>query len=195
MRIKISRRTLRWAGRVLEKYTWRAMYPSNGVLRSWRRGGAAHLDAHRRCSPPPSPGEIIVDDTDAGFVKGGSTTDWRTAEEGYNRHLTWVWNNNWQRYNFNWARWYPNIAPERYEVFVYVPERYTTTSNARYWVSHRDGFTRPRVDQSENGERWVSLDTYWFRGDREDYVSLADVTYEPHLSRLIAFDAVKWAPR
>jgi len=36
---------------------------------------------------------------------------------------------------------------------------------------------------------------YWFRGSRQDYVSLADVTFEPYLSRLIAFDAVKWVAR
>ena len=29
----------------------------------------------------------------------------------------------------------------------------------------------------------------------EEYVSLADITYEPYLSRYIAFDAVKWEPR
>jgi hypothetical protein len=51
------------------------------------------------------------------------------------------------------------------------------------------------VDQSANGNRWVSLGTYWFHGTRDDYVSLADVTYEPRLSRLIAFDAAKWEPR
>jgi hypothetical protein len=43
--------------------------------------------------------------------------------------------------------------------------------------------------------QWVSLGTYRFRGSNADYVSLADVTYEPRLSRLIAFDAVKWEPR
>ncbi len=145
--------------------------------------------------PPPSSGEIIVDDTDGGFVTGGSATGWRATDEGYGGHLTWVRNNDWRRYNFNWARWYPDLAPGRYEVFVYVPERYTTTSNARYWVSHRDGSTLRQVDQSVNGDRWVSLGTYWFSGVREDYVSLADVTYEPYLSRLIAFDAVKWTPR
>lgn len=165
----------------------------------YEHGGVAAARLTWACmdddSPPPSPGEIIVDDTDEGFVKGGSTTGWRTADEGYNGHLTWVRNNDWQRYNFNWARWYPDLAPGRYEVFVYVPERYTTTSNARYWVSHLDGFTRRQVNQSVDGDRWVSLGTYWFRGDHDDYVSLTDVTYEPYLSRLIGFDAVKWAPR
>jgi len=145
--------------------------------------------------PPPPPGTIVVDDADQGFVKGGSTTGWHTAAEGYGGRLTWTRNNDRRRTNYNWARWYPDLAPVRYEVFVYIPERYTTTSNARYWVSHRDGYTLRRVNQSTNGDRWVSLGTYWFRGSRDDYVSLADVTYEQYRSRLIAFDAVKWEPR
>jgi hypothetical protein len=62
-------------------------------------------------------------------------------------------------------------------------------------VSHRDGFTLRRVDQSANGKRWVSLGTYWFRGTNSEYVSLADVTFEPHASRLVGYDAVKWEPR
>ncbi|MGQ9586738.1 MAG: PA14 domain-containing protein [Anaerolineae bacterium] len=145
--------------------------------------------------PPPPMGAVIVDDTDAGFVRGGLPTSWRTAPEGYGGRLTWTRNNDRIRYNYNWARWYPNLRPARYEVFVYVPERYSTTGAARYWVSHAGGYTLRVVNQSANSGRWVSLGTYGFRGNRSDYVSLADVTYEPYLTRLIAFDAVKWEPR
>jgi hypothetical protein len=145
--------------------------------------------------PPPPAGVVIVDDTDPGFTKGGSATGWRTVAEGYGGRLTWTRNNDRVRYNYNWARWYPDLAQGRYEVLVYIPERYTTTSSARYWVSHRDGLTLRVVNQSTNGDRWVPLGTYWFRGTRADYVSLADVTFEPYVSRLIAFDAVKWVPR
>jgi hypothetical protein len=51
------------------------------------------------------------------------------------------------------------------------------------------------VNQSAYSDQWVSLGTYRFQGNSNDYVSLADVTFEPYLSRLIAFDAVKWVPR
>ena len=51
------------------------------------------------------------------------------------------------------------------------------------------------MNQSAYSDQWVSLGTYKFRGNSLDYVSLADVTYEPYLSRLIAFDAVKWVRR
>ena len=47
------------------------------------------------------------------------------------------------------------------------------------------------VDQSANGSRWVSLGTYRCCGVLPyDHVSLSDVSYEPYVSRLIAFDAV-----
>jgi hypothetical protein len=145
-------------------------------------------------NPSPS-GTVIVDDTSDDFVRGGSWSAWHTEAEGYNGRLTWTRNNDYVRSNYNWARWYPSLAAGRYEVFVYIPDRYTTTSNARYWVAHRDGYTLRTVDQSANGDRWVSLGTYNFRGTSDDYVSLSDVTYEPYVSRLIAFDAVKWVPR
>jgi hypothetical protein len=146
-------------------------------------------------STEPGHGEVIVDDKDAGFVKGGSSSGWHIAYEGNAGRLYWTKNNDYVRPNYNWARWYPSLTAGKYEVFVYIPERYTTTAKARYWVSHRDGLTLRVVSQSANGNKWVSLGTYWFRGTRADYVSLADVTYEPYLSRLIAFDAVKWVPR
>ena len=145
--------------------------------------------------PPPSSLSVTVDDYGAGFEKGGSPRAWRTVQEGYNGHLTWTWNNDRPRPNYNWARWYPTLQPGRYEVFVHIPARYSTTANARYWVSHRDGFTSQVVNQSTNGGRWISLGTYFFQGNRSDYVSLADVTFEPYVTQLIAFDAVRWELR
>ena len=146
-------------------------------------------------SDPSPSGTVIVDDTSDDFVRGGAASSWRTELEGYNGRLTWTRNNDYARNNYNWARWYPSLTAGRYEVFVYIPDRFTTTANARYWVAHRDGFTLRTVDQSANGDRWVSLGTYNFRGTSDDYVSLSDVTYETYVSRLIAFDAVKWEPR
>lgn len=158
---------------------------------SWQR-----IDGTPTPTPPtPSPGTVIVDDQDPGFVKGGSPSGWRVAYEGYNGRLFWTRNNDRARPNYNWARWYPRLQPGWYEVLVYIPDRYTTTAKARYWISHAGGFTLRLVNQSANGGRWVSLGTYRFRGARDEYVSLADVTFEPHLSRLIAFDAVMWVPK
>ncbi|MGC9468750.1 MAG: PA14 domain-containing protein [Anaerolineae bacterium] len=163
-------------------------YENEGVaaanLKWVRLGDAPHQ--------PEPPAGIVVDDTDAGFVKGGSGVDWGTAAEGYGGHLTWTRSSAAVSPDYNWARWYPDLNLGRYEVFVYIPDRYTTTSQARYWVSHRDGFTLRRIDQSAKGGQWLSLGIFQFRGSNQDYVSLADVTFEPNASRLVGFDAVKW---
>ncbi len=146
-------------------------------------------------TPPPASGEVIVDNTSAGFQRGGSASGFRSANEGYNGSLLWTWNNRTEQPNYNYVRWYPTLNAARYEVFVYIPYRYTTTTAASYWVSHRDGYSKVVVNQDANGDKWVSLGTYTFQGTSRDYVSLNDITGESYLSRLVAFDAVKFVPR
>lgn len=147
-------------------------------------------------TPTPSPsGTVIVDDRDAGFVKGGAVAGWRYVAEGYNGTLTWTYNNyNVQPY-YNWARWYPNLSAGWYEVYVHIPYQYSTTMQARYWIRHSGGYKLKIVNQSVTGNQWVSLGTYYFNGLGDEYLSLADVTYETYRTRLIAFDAAKWEPR
>lgn len=161
------------------------------------RGGAvARLRWERIDSPqPPAGSAVIVDNGDPGFVTGGDPRGWRTEPEGYGNSLVWSQNNDQARPNYNWSRWYPRLSPGRYEVFVYIPDRFSTTANARYWVSHQGGQTLRPLDQSAYSNQWVSLGIYTFRGTRDDYVSLADVTFEQRFSRLLAWDAVKWEPR
>jgi hypothetical protein len=145
--------------------------------------------------PPPTGGAVIVSETSASFVRGGSQTAWHAANIGYGDNMIWTRNNDTNRLNYNWARWYPNLGAGRYEVFVYIPANYATTRSAHYWVSHRDGFTLRVVSQLTYSNEWVSLGTYWFQGNSSDYVSLSDVTGESYLSRYIGFDAMKWEPR
>jgi len=166
------------------------------------RGLAAARLTWERVGPEPSPpatGTVIVDDTDPGFVRTGPWCDWQTADEGYGGHLAWSWNTGWLvRWQWpgpNMGRWTPDLAPGRYEVFAYVPERYSTSSQARYVVAHRDGRVARIIDQSTSGDTWVSLGTYWFGSDGEECVSLSTPTREVDRSRLLAFDAVKWVPR
>jgi hypothetical protein len=159
-----------------------------------RRGVAVARLRWTRVNAGP-PGEVIVDDGDPGFVTGGEAVTWHLASGTAGEHWLWTRNNDRVRPYYNWVRWHPDLIPGRYEVSVRVPEHDSTTSHARYWVSHRDGYSLRPVDQSASGGRWVSLGTYWFRGTWQDYVSLADVTFEPYLSHSIAFDAVKWVAR
>ena len=145
-------------------------------------------------TPVPSPA-VVVDNSDPGFIPGGSNRNWRAAEVGHNGAMIWTRNNDRARSNYNWGRWYPDLEAGRYEVFAYIPRLHATTTQARYWVSHRDGYTLRLVSQLAISDGWVSLGTYSFRGTRDDHVSLSDVTYESYLSRHVAFDAVKWERR
>ena len=144
--------------------------------------------------PSPSPGTVVVDNTDAAFVSGGSAGAWHTAAAGFGGQLVWTRNNDYARTNYNWAHWGPDLAAGRYEVFVYIPSQFAGTTAARYWVKHAGGYDLRPVDQSAYSDEWVSLGTYDFSGGYE-YVSLSDITYETYLSRMIAFDAVRWVPR
>lgn len=191
-----------WIDQAARTYTGDIYLPGGDVtieLQYYENAGAAvaRLSWATGTTPPTPPpsGSVIVDDRDAGFVRGGPTEKWRYEAEGYNNNLTWTTNSYNTNTAYNWARWYPKLAARRYEVFVYIPDRFTTTASARYWIRHADGYTLRVVSQSANGSQWVSLGTYRFQGTSDDYVSLADVTFEVTRSRLIAFDAVKWEPR
>ncbi len=145
--------------------------------------------------PVGQAGAVIVDDQGPGFIEGGTSANWHTAPDGYDGGFLWTYNNERVVPNYNWAQWYPVLAPGTYEVFAYVPLTNATTTQARYWVIHGSGATLDIVDQSVNGGNWVSLGVYTFQGDGTEYVSLADVTFEPGLSRMVAFDAIRWEPR
>lgn len=138
---------------------------------------------------------VIVDDSDSTFARGGLARGWGFENEGYGSRLTWTQNNDWARPQYNWGRWYPSLRAGRYEVFVYIPDRFSTTSNAVYWVSHAGGFTKRLVNQNNYSEQWVSLGIYNFQGTAKDYLSLSDVTGERYLSRLVVWDAAKWEAR
>lgn len=140
--------------------------------------------------PRPVPGSI-VDNNSSGFVSGGPADDWQTEAEGYGGSLLWTRSSTQVQPPYNWGRWYPDLTAGLYEVSVYIPDRFSTTSQARYWVSHSNGYTLRIVDQSANGGSWVTLGTFEFDGSGSDFVSLADVTFESE-TRLVAYDAVRW---
>lgn len=142
--------------------------------------------------PQSAPGNT-VDNTASNFVNGGPVADWQVEAEGYGRSLLWTRSSADAASPYNWGRWYPSLTAGVYEVSAYIPERFSTTSQARYWVSHSNGYTVRPVDQSVNGGSWVTLGTFEFEGSGSDFVSLADVTFESE-TRLVAYDAVRWAP-
>jgi hypothetical protein len=188
-----------WKDQAPRTYTGVLYVPGGGVPVKMEyyenTGGATAQLSWTKEDDSTPPDTVIIDNGGKGFVKGGTPSSWRSEPEGYDGDLLWTKNNDYVRPNYNWARWYPGLKAGQYEVFVYIPDRFTTTAKARYWISHAGGYTLRIVNQSAYSNQWVSLGTYRFRGNSKDYVSLADVTYEPYLSRLIAFDAVKWVRR
>jgi hypothetical protein len=187
-----------WYDQAARTYTGEIYLPGSAVpveMQYYENGGAAVAWLSWTASSVTPASSITVDDTDPGFVKGGSASGWRAVQEGYGGSLTWTRNNDTPHSNYNWARWYPGLTAGTYEVLVFIPERYTTTSNAVYWISHTDGYTRRSVNQSTSGSQWVSLGIYRFRGTGDDYVSLNDITGERRLTCLIAFDAMRWVPQ
>lgn len=146
-------------------------------------------------TPPPASGDVVVDEADAGFRRGGSATGWQAAAFGYRGRSIWTLNNQVEQPDYNWARWYPALKAGRYEVSVFVPSRNANTTHATYWVAHADGFASRVVSQLPISDAWVSLGTYRFAGSGDEYVSLNDITGEPALSRRIGFDAVRFSPR
>lgn len=190
-----------WYEQPATTYTGQIYLPGGPVaieLQYFEKGGlaVAKLSWTQGGTTPPSANVVIVDDTDPGFVTGGAAAGWRyVTTDGYNGRMVWTYNNYSVQPYYNWARWYPSLQAGWYEVFVYVPYWYTTTSHARYWIRHASGYTLKIVDQSTTGGQWVSLGTYAFTGTSTDYISLSDVTYEPYRTRLIGFDAVKFERR
>jgi hypothetical protein len=132
--------------------------------------------------------EVIVDDLDPGFTKGGP---YYQAMIGYKSHIFYTKN----AYNVqeNWGRWTPALTqPGNYQVFVFVPNNYATTHNARYTVYHAGIWNTRSVNQAAYYNAWVSLGTFNFSAGGGEYVFLNDITYEPYLTKFIGFDAVKF---
>lgn len=164
-------------------------------LEYFENGGLATvtLDWERLHPLPPRGASDLVDTGGAGFINGGPESDWQIEDEGFNSKLLWTRSSADVSGEYNWGRWYPTLTPGVYEVQAYIPHRFSTTAQARYWISHADGYTLQTIDQSDNGGLWVSLGTYEFEGSGSDFVSLADVTFEDD-DRLVTYDAVRWLP-
>ena len=138
-------------------------------------------------------GEIIVDERDGGFTKGG-TYWWDDWSRGYNGHMYYT------KVNGNvvsgWGEWRPNLPSTRaYEVYVYISDRHTNTTGSHYEIHHRDGVTIVALAQRPHSNQWVSLGTFTFNSGTSGYIRLTDATGEPPSKSVeIGFDAIKWSP-
>jgi hypothetical protein len=122
-------------------------------------------------------------------------TAWHTAPNGHGGLALWTNNNTYTVPYYNWGRWYANIpAPGFYSVQIYIPGGIGTTHNARYWISHAGNYDLRPVNQALYANQWVEVGVFFFNAGSQ-YVSLADVTYEPAFATTIVFDSVKFSPR
>ena len=145
----------------------------------------------------PAPGgAVLVDDKDAGFLWGGPLKSRHESQGGLGGSSYWTYNTTFDPVNY--GRWTPRLpAPGKYEVFVYIPNRYGTSARVRYRVLHDEARNDRVVDQNQYNDQWVSLGTYYFNAANrgKEFVLVYDNTREPRASRTIAFDAVKFVPR
>ncbi|MGV3615454.1 MAG: DUF6973 domain-containing protein [Fimbriimonas sp.] len=147
---------------------------------------------------PPTPGAIVVSETDrvyergqAGFFRAGTERYWKSGSVGYGGSTLWTMSNGESQDNSGY--WTANLpVTGRYRVEVFIPSNYADTKNARYFIGHRDGTAFASVDQSIYFDRWVSLGDWTFDAGTSNFVTLNDVTGEPYNKRMIGFDAVQF---
>ncbi len=141
--------------------------------------------------PPIPSSEIIVDNLDPGFQKGGPSSSWYYRSVGYKGHTYWTYNSDTAVYNF--AKWVPQLPQAgNYEVFAFIPKQRADTRSARYRIYHNGEEHSHWVNQSIYFDKWVSLGTYYFAASGSEHVYLDDVTGEPYAAYKIGFDAVKF---
>jgi hypothetical protein len=66
------------------------------------------------------------------------------------------------------------------------------TSDAHYTINYSGGSFTTVVDQYPLDRAWANLGEYYFTAGTGGYVSLTDVTGEADLSRLVAFNVLRF---
>ena len=151
--------------------------------------------------PPPTISTYVSEDWAApsagapGFTRSGPSEWWHWAS-GYGDNNRMLWTRNANARISNAGDWRPNLPESRpYEVFVFIPRNYATTTRARYTVYHADGQTDVVRDQSGVYDAWISLGTFRFNSGTGGHLTLVDMTGETSESKMIGLDAAKWEPR
>jgi hypothetical protein len=133
--------------------------------------------------------DAIVDDLSSGFGKYGPSQYWHAWSGGYAGHIWWTYTN--VSTTENYAYWTANLpVTGRWRVFVYVPNYYGSTTNARYQVYYSGGWSAAvPINQNNYYNAWVPLKDWSFNSGTS-YAYLGDATGVS--SQQIAFDAIKW---
>ena len=114
---------------------------------------------------PSAAGEIIIDDTDAGFTTVSSDDAWvngTTAPDQFGQSHVY---NRTVGSGQDVARWEFALAePGQYQVYAWWSASPNRPSDAPYTVHHAEGTTPVTMDQTVNGGRWNLLGTFTFDG-------------------------------
>jgi len=166
--------------------------PGNAIQRTLSAGALGAYTVHGLYyySHTSSYSDVIVDDQSGGFVKGGTAAYWHEWAGGYNNHMWWTYTN--VSTIDDHATWTPSLpATGRWQVWVFIPSNYASTTNARYTVYYQGSSTTVGVNQNIYYNAWVSLGTWTFSSGSSGRVYLGDATGESS-AHWIGFDAVKW---
>jgi hypothetical protein len=136
----------------------------------------------------PSPGEIIIDNTDPGFSTSYSRDAWQEYVRVGGQHYG-------DSHHFNeqidsgqdTATWSFTVpTPGIYDVYAWWWEGDFRPPDVPYAVNHSGGSTTVRADQRTNGGQWNLLGTFCFQDEGSVVVS-DDVS----LGRAIVADAIR----
>ncbi len=153
----------------------------------------AACDSTARASLPS--GAVIVDDTTPQFHRYGDSQYWVEASgstnDYYNGHMWYGWNS--QDTVYTWAQWDAIVTPGLYEVWAFVPRYYSTTTAAKYKITHAGQTSYCTLNQNIYFAVWVRLGTYGF-SSTSDNVQLADATGEATNTTFVGLDAIAFVP-
>ena len=152
-----------------------------------------YRDDHRDEDNDQTSNGVVIDNRSADFEWDGPGGNRYVSGGGYGSDFFWTYNT--ASTPTNSGRWTPSLNAGRYEVYAFIPGANATTRSARYRIHHSGTISNRVVNQSIHYGEWVSLGTYDFTDDNDEYVLLYDSTSEAAGSTQIAFDAIKFVPR
>ncbi|MCX6143645.1 MAG: T9SS type A sorting domain-containing protein [Ignavibacteriales bacterium] len=141
--------------------------------------------------------DTVIDDLQ--FARGfamqtalpASMTLWKDKNVGNQGHAWYAYTRNASTVDTCSATWTPFLPADGvYEVSAYIPSIGNAT-DARYQIVYSGGSVTKSINQSQNGDAWVSLGSYSFTKASGGSVRLGDQS--SNAGQILAFDAVRWS--
>jgi Tol biopolymer transport system component len=146
---------------------------------------------------PPVVSDTVIDDLQ--FARGftmqtalpAAMTLWKDKNVGNQGHSWYAYTRNGSIVDTCSATWTPMLPADGvYEVAAFIPS-IGNAADARYKVVYSGGTVAKSINQSENGNSWVSLGSYSFTKASGGSVRLGDQSSSA--GQILAFDAVRWS--